>query len=59
MTKPYTQMIAPTIASFLAAQSSNLGTAAAGALIAVGPILVIHLFQQRDVIEGMVAGSGK
>ncbi|MBE6481871.1 carbohydrate ABC transporter permease [Actinomyces ruminicola] len=59
MTKPNTQMIAPAIASFFAAQSSNLGAAAASALIAAVPILVAYLFLQRYFIEGMVAGSGK
>lgn len=59
MTKPHTQMIAPAIASFFAAQSSNLGAAAASALVAAVPIVVAYVFLQRYFIEGMVAGSGK
>ena len=53
------QTIAPAIASFFAAQTNNLGAAAAGSLMAVTPILVAYLFLQKYFIAGMVAGSGK
>lgn len=53
------QTIAPRVASFFAAQSSNLGTGAAAALIAALPVVVAYLFLQRYFIEGMVAGSEK
>lgn len=51
--------IAPSIASFFASQSSNLGAAAAASLIAVIPVVVAYLFLQQYFIRGMVAGSEK
>ena len=38
------QTIAPRVASFFAANSSNLGTAAAAALIAAAPMVIAYLF---------------
>lgn len=59
LTSPDRQTIAPATATFFAAQSSNLGAAAASALLAVVPIFVAYLFLQRYFISGMVAGTGK
>lgn len=59
LTDPAIRTIAPSIASFFSAQSSNLGAAAAASLLAVIPVLVAYLFLQRYFIKGMVAGSEK
>lgn len=56
---PEVRTIAPTVASFFAAQGSNLGAAASAALIAVVPILAAYLFLQRYFIKGMLAGAEK
>lgn len=56
---PEVRTIAPSVASFFAAQGSNLGAAAAAALIAVMPILIAYLFLQRYFIKGMLAGAEK
>lgn len=53
------QTIAPRVASFFSANSSNLGVGAAAALICALPIVILYLFLQRYFIEGMVAGSVK
>lgn len=53
------QTIAPRVASFFAANSSNLGTAAAAALIAAAPMVIAYLFLQKYFIAGMIAGAEK
>jgi raffinose/stachyose/melibiose transport system permease protein len=53
------QTIAPRVASFFAAQSSNLGVGAAAALMAALPIIIAYMFLQRYFIAGMVAGAEK
>ncbi|MGB2568650.1 hypothetical protein ACPFP2_09400 [Micromonospora citrea] len=40
-------------------QSSNLGAAAAAALMAMAPILLAYLVLQRHFIKGMIAGAEK
>lgn len=59
LTDPSKQTIAPRVASFFAQNSSNLGVAAAAALMSALPIIIAYLFLQRYFIEGMVAGVGK
>ena len=59
LTDPALRTIAPSIASFFSAQSSNLGAAAAASLMAVVPVLLAYIFLQRYFIKGMVAGSEK
>jgi len=56
---PQVRTIAPTIGTFLAGQGSNLGAAAAAALLSVLPVLVAYLVLQRYFIKGMVAGAEK
>lgn len=53
------QTIAPRVATYFATQSNNLGVAAAAALIAAIPIVVLYIFLQRYFIEGMIAGVEK
>ena len=53
------QTIARRVASFFAANSSNLGTAAAAALIAAAPMVIAYLFLQKYFIAGMIAGAEK
>ncbi|MBH0010260.1 carbohydrate ABC transporter permease [Salinibacterium sp. SWN1162] len=59
LTKPDVQTIAPAIASFFSLQSSNLGAAAAAALLALAPVLIAYLFLQQYFMKGMVAGAEK
>ena len=59
LTDPALRTIAPSIASFFSAQSSNLGAAAAASLLAVVPVLVAYMFLQRYFIKGMAAGAEK
>ena len=56
---PAVRTIAPTIGTFFASQGSNLGAAAAAALLSVLPLLIAYLVLQRFFIKGMVAGSEK
>ena len=56
---PDVRTIAPTISTFVASQGSNLGAAAAAALISVVPVLLAYLLLQRYFIRGMVAGAEK
>ena len=56
---PDVRTTAPTIATFFASQGSNLGAAAAAALISVVPVLLAYLLLQRYFIKGMVAGYEK
>ncbi|MFC4138106.1 MULTISPECIES: carbohydrate ABC transporter permease [unclassified Microbacterium] len=59
MRSPEMRTIAPSIGSFFATSSSDLGAAAAASLISVLPVLVVYLVLQRYFIKGMVAGSEK
>jgi raffinose/stachyose/melibiose transport system permease protein len=59
LTDPGMRTIAPSIASFFATQSSNLGAAAAASLIAAVPVVIAYLFLQQYFIRGMVAGAEK
>lgn len=59
LTDTSAQTIAPRVASFFAANSSNLGTAAAASLIAAAPMVIAYLFLQKYFIAGMVAGAEK
>lgn len=56
---PGVRTIAPTIGTFFASSGSDLGAAAAAALISVAPILIAYLLLQRYFIRGMVAGAVK
>lgn len=56
---PEVRTIAPTIGTFFASQGSNLGAAAAAALVSVVPVLLAYLVLQRYFVKGMVAGSEK
>lgn len=56
---PEVRTIAPTIGTFFASQGSNLGAAAAAALLSVLPVLLAYFVLQRYFIKGMVAGSEK
>jgi len=57
LTTPETRTIAPAIASFFSIQSSNLPAAAAAALIAVVPIVVVYLFLQKYFVRGLVGAE--
>lgn len=59
LTDPKIQTIAPAIGTFAGQQGSNMGAAAAAALLAALPMVIIYLFMQRYFISGLVAGSGK
>ncbi|MFJ5956675.1 carbohydrate ABC transporter permease [Paenarthrobacter sp. NPDC092416] len=59
LTEPKVRTIAPAVASFFAAQGSNIGAAAAAALLAAIPVVVAYLFLQRYFIKGMLAGAEK
>ena len=59
LTDTSAQTIAPRVASFFAANSSNLGTAAAASLIAAAPMVIAYRFLQKYFIAGMVAGAEK
>lgn len=53
------QSIAPAIGVFTGTQGANYGAAAAGAVLACIPMILIYIFMQRYFIEGLVAGSIK
>lgn len=59
MRAPEMRTIAPSISTFFATSSSDLGAAAAASLISVLPVLIVYLVLQRYFIKGMVAGSEK
>lgn len=59
MRSPEMRTIAPSISTFFATSSSDLGAAAAASLISVLPVLIAYLLLQRYFIKGMVAGSEK
>lgn len=56
---PAVRTIAPAISTFFSSSGSDLGPAAAAALISVVPVLVAYLALQRYFIKGMVAGAVK
>ena len=56
---PSVRTIAPTISTFFSSSGSDLGPAAASAIISVIPVLIAYLALQKYFIKGMVAGSGK
>jgi multiple sugar transport system permease protein len=39
--------------------SANIPTFAAGVLIAAGPVLLLYLFLQRQIADGVTAGATK
>ncbi len=47
------------VSSFFASNSSNLGAAAAAALLAISPIAILYIFLQKYFIQGMVDGAVK
>lgn len=51
--------LAPSVASFFAAQGNNVGAAAAAALVGLTPILIAYLFLQKYFIKGALAGAEK
>ncbi len=53
------RVITLAISSFFSHSSSNLGAAAAAAIIAVLPIITLYIFLQRYFIAGMTNGSIK
>ncbi|SCG37833.1 carbohydrate ABC transporter permease [Micromonospora coxensis] len=59
LTTDEVRTIAPAIGAFFSQQSSNLGAAAAAALMAMAPILLAYLVLQRHFIKGMIAGAEK
>lgn len=59
MRAPEMRTIAPAIGTFFASSGSDLGAAAAAALISVIPVLAVYLMLQRYFIKGMVAGAEK
>ena len=59
MRAPEMRTIAPAIGTFFASSGSDLGAAAAAALISVVPVLAVYLMLQRYFIKGMVAGAEK
>ena len=56
---PKMKVVTLAISSFFSHSSSNLGAAAAGAIIAVLPIVTLYIFLQRYFIAGMTSGSIK
>lgn len=47
------------VSTFFASNSSNLGAAAAAALLAIAPIALLYIFLQKYFIQGMVDGAVK
>ncbi|MDA3956070.1 carbohydrate ABC transporter permease [Oceanispirochaeta sp.] len=56
---PRMRVVTLAVSTFFAQSSSNLGAAAAAALIAVMPIALLFLFLQRYFIQGMVDSAVK
>lgn len=56
---PAVRTLAPATASFFASSGSDVGAAAAAALIGLIPILVAYLFLQKYFIKGALAGAEK
>jgi len=56
---PDMKVVTLAVSSFFAQSSSNLGAAAASALIAILPISMLYLFLQRYFVQGMVDSAVK
>ena len=56
---PKMKVVTLAVSTFFAQSSSNLGAAAAAAIIAVLPIALLFLFLQRYFIQGMVDSAVK
>ena len=59
LNKAEVRTLAPAAASFFGAQGSNIGAAAAAALIGLLPILIAYLFLQKYFVKGALAGADK
>ena len=59
LNKAEVRTLAPSAASFFAAQGNNIGAAAAAALIGLIPILIAYLFLQKYFVKGALAGAEK
>ncbi|WP_052505306.1 carbohydrate ABC transporter permease [Frigoribacterium sp. MEB024] len=51
--------LAPAVAVFFSSQGTNIGAAAAAALIGLAPILIAYLFLQKYFVKGALAGADK
>ena len=51
--------LAPAVAVFFSSQGTNIGAAAAAALIGLAPILIAYLFLQKYFVKGALAGAEK
>ena len=47
------------VSTFFASNSTNLGAAAAAALIAIAPVAALYIFLQKYFVQGMVDGAVK
>ena len=47
------------VSTFFASNSTNLGAAAAAALIAIAPVALLYIFLQKYFVQGMVDGAVK
>ncbi len=59
LSSPAKRTIAPAIGAFFSQSSSNLGAAAAAALLGVLPLVVLYLFLQKYFIKGMIDSALK
>lgn len=57
--KPDIRVVTVVISSFFAMTGSNLNVAAAGAMMAVLPMIIVYLFLQKYFVQGMVDGAVK
>lgn len=56
---PEKRVVTLAVSTFFAQSSSNLGAAAASALIAILPIAILYIFLQKYFVQGMVDGAVK
>lgn len=56
---PEKRVVTLAVSSFFSSQSLNLGAAAASALIAILPILILYIFLQKYFVKGMLEGAVK
>ncbi|MCD8140152.1 MAG: carbohydrate ABC transporter permease [Planctomycetaceae bacterium] len=56
---PRLRVVTLAVSSFFGQSSSNLGAAAACALIAVVPVIVVYIALQRYFVRGMIDSAGK
>lgn len=56
---PDMKVITIAVSTFFAQSSSNLGAAAASALIAICPITILYLFLQKYFVQGMIDSAVK